>query len=262
MAGDADEEAIVTAAQQAVADKVGGSLCFLLPGRRGEIPESAGSGVLIRTRRDHLVVLTAKHVAEDAASQEIRLGYIQCGNTLSDFVRGMELHPDPAVDVGLLGVKPSYELILRSLAESIDDVAEDDRVIVEGDWLVLTGFPAEFIKKQRFEYGFTSVCYTTGLTDPPRDESGRFRIEWSERVTPFGAVPMPHPGGISGGALWRFRPVRSDDELWSPTSRGRLIGIPCSWDCVRTQFAEPTSRWRDWFLEKIEVLDEHLSSAT
>jgi hypothetical protein len=97
------------------------------------------------------------------------------------------------------------------------------------------------------------------LQEPTKDEGGRFRVAWTERVLPDGTtVAMPEPEGINGGALWRFTRA-NPGELWPPPSTGSLIGVPVSfWRPTRTELAEPTSKWRAWFLETLELIDREL----
>jgi len=111
-------------------------------------------------------------------------------------------------------------------------------------------------QKPLVDLGFASVTYGTGLQDPEHDERGRLRIAWDERVLPGGGViKMPNPEGISGGAVWRFRrPAR--DALWSPSSIGRIIGVPVSYaERTHTEFAEPVDKWRMWFLRTLVDID-------
>jgi hypothetical protein len=95
--------------------------------------------------------------------------------------------------------------------------------------------------------GLVSVCHGTTLKDPPVDDRGRLRVDWSRGVFEGGAsVPMPHPRGISGGGLWRLLPVPKD-VVWRPDACAKLIGVATSFS-VDTEFVVPVSKWRPWLL--------------
>jgi hypothetical protein len=76
---------------------------------------------------------------------------------------------------------------------------------------------------------------------------------WRSRGAP---IKMPDPKGISGGGLWRFRGV-GQGNVWVPEKAGRLVGVPVSFlESSATEFAEPVSRWRQWFIDTLTQLDD------
>jgi hypothetical protein len=160
-----------------------------------------------------------------------------------------------------LGVlRPTIGSHLSQYALAMDSVASDD-FIGEEDGLLLCGFPGELTNKyvdeagKRIELGFRSVCYGTGLHDPPPDKRGRYRVYWTDSTTDDGGiVSMPDPSGISGGGLWRFRRVPKG-ELWSAQASGRLIGINEAWNQRDTEFVTPVRAWREWLSQALADLD-------
>lgn len=229
---------------------------FILPGSGRDKPEHVGSGVVLRSDAGVHVVLTAAHVASDAKTRAHRLGYIDGEDVLQDFVAGVVVHDDR--DVGLLVIKPDLGNVVAPFAITIQEIAEDD-VVEDRHSLLLTGFPAALVgnrvvNPKVIEFGFRQLAYGTGLGEPARDDRGRLRIAWTERDTPDGPTKMFPPGGISGGALWRFTAV-PDSEIWAP-AKGRIIGIASTWDSESTEFAEPVTAWREWLVEKLRGVDE------
>ena len=211
---------------------------------------SAGAGV---------VVLTAGHNLEDtAAGKPLRLGGRRVPLSLSDVVQSIVLHPTE--DIGVMDLKPHAVEALRPWALPISALGTDDSLQV-GDAFKLAGFPYEWTQVERLEashgmaMGLVSVTYGTNLKDPPRDDRGRLRIDWSERVVESGeSVRMPHPGGISGGGLWRLLQAPKD-VLWRADACAKLIGVPVSWNKVDTSFVVPISKWGPWLSNVLSASD-------
>jgi hypothetical protein len=67
---------------------------------------------------------------------------------------------------------------------------------------------------------------------------------------------LAHPGGISGGALWRFRKVPKT-EVWDPSKLARLIGVASTYlkppDSI--EFCPSVATWGDWFRETVAKID-------
>jgi len=63
-------------------------------------------------------------------------------------------------------------------------------------------------------------------------------------VQSAGVVPTrPSSGGRTG--YWS----------WSPIGAGRLIGVSVAWNGSDTEYVEPASKWREWFLKTLAEFD-------
>ncbi len=245
-------------AQDAINQFLQYSCVFILPGSEGRIASDLGSGVIITTKSDHLVILTAKHVAKDAKREEHRLGYFKCSNPVPNFVAGIIFSPGD-VDVALLIVKDELTQPLKQLAISCEAIPTIDFEIHEKDILILNGFPGEvsYYSKERSEQGFLLITHWCFLSSKSLDEKGRYRVEWENAVNwrSDGDFELPSPKGMSGGPLWRFRKP-PDNYIWSPGEIGKIIGIQSAWIGNKTLLIEPVHRWASWFHESLETIDE------
>lgn len=251
-------------AQDAINEFVQYSCVFLIPGSAHRVATAVGSGVIIQTQKDHLTVLTAKHIAEETNREEYRLGFFNCSNPLSDFVAGILLCPDD-VDVGILIVKNTPSSQIRQLAVNHNVVPVEDHEILAQDSLVLNGFPAEISRydQNRSEQGFTVLTYWCVPENVSYNGKGRYRLEWKDANVWGGdrTFDLPSPKGMSGGPLWRFRKPAST-SLWSVQKIGKIIGIQSAWDRKDTAIIEPVNKWSDWFHESIATIDRTLGEAT
>ncbi|MBL7205579.1 MAG: hypothetical protein ISS63_14825 [Desulfobacteraceae bacterium] len=251
-------------AQDAINEFVQYSCAFLLPGSAHRLAAAVGSGVIIQTERDHLTILTAKHIAEEAKGEEYRLGFFKCSNPLSDFVAGILVCPDD-VDVGLLIVKDTLSSQIRSLAVNRNSVPVEEQEIADQDSLVLNGFPAEISHYHQHisEQGFTVLTYWCVPENVSYNGKGRYRLEWRDATAWRSDRPfdLPSPKGMSGGPLWRFRKPVSN-SLWSPREIGKIIGIQSAWDRKDTALIEPVTKWSAWFHESIAKVDRSLGGTT
>ena len=102
-------------AQDAINEFVQYSCACILPGTEGHVASEVGSGVIICTRNRHYVVLTAKHIAENAKREEYRLGFFRCSNPIPKFVAAIMPFPND-VDVALLIVKDDLALPLKQIS--------------------------------------------------------------------------------------------------------------------------------------------------
>lgn len=244
-------------AQDAINEFIQYSCAFLLPGSANHVAPAVGSGVIMQTEQGHITILTAKHIAEEARSEEYRLGIFNCTNSLSDFVAGILLCPDD-VDVGLLIVKDMLSSKIRNLAVTYNLVSLENHKIVAQDSLVLSGFPAEISRYERdkSEQGFTVLNYWCVPENVSYDGKGRYLLEWKDATVWRGdrAFDLPSPEGMSGGPLWRFRKPIST-SLWSVPEIGKIIGIQSAWNKKDTAVIEPVSKWSNWFHESIKTID-------
>ena len=244
-------------AQDAINEFVQHSCAFLIPGSTHRTATDVGSGVIIHTEKGHLAVLTAKHIAEEAERQEYRLGFFQCSNPISDFVKGILLCPDD-VDVGILIIKNTLSSQIQHLAINHKFVPVEDYEILAQDNLVLNGFPAEISKydQNRSEQEFTVLTYWCTPESVSSNGKGRYRLDWKDANVwrDDRVFDLPSPKGMSGGPLWRFRePVST--SLWSTQKTGKIIGIQSAWDRKNTAIIEPVEKWSNWFYECIAMID-------
>jgi len=235
---------------------------FIAPGIAGDKPNEIGSGTIICTPQNNLVILTAKHLAEEARRAKCRFGYGLGRNIVNNFVAGILFHPDE-VDVSLLIIKEALSPPLKDLALSPDSVANRDDKILYGDCLILNGFPTELTQynEKNNIYGLGSITYWGCKLSPEKyDEKGRYLVEWkdAEQFRSNEPLELPQPYGISGGPLWRFRKCPKS-PVWSPEGIGKIIGIQSKWDGKEILLVEPVKKWGDWFRDSIKQVDHNYS---
>jgi hypothetical protein len=248
-------------AKKAINQFVHYSCAFLIPGSETSPVTDVGSGIIIETKKNHLCILTAEHVAEDAKRHEYRLGYYKCSNQIVDFVHGVILCSNN-IDVGLLIIKDQYIPQLKHLAIKFDRVPKKQQGIDEGH-LILCGFPGEMTRyNQKENYvGFTVLTYWCEPDNVIFDKKGRYNIKWNDAFDSDGNdIILPSPGGMSGGPLWSFAKP-SSDSIWNPHEIGKIIGIQSAWDEKNhTTFIYPVSKWGEWFHESIGAVDQDLDT--
>jgi hypothetical protein len=263
------------AARDAIASFVQRPAVFLVPGSKIDAPVQVGSGIAIRTAAGRITVLTAWHVAEATIDTPHRLGYFGCDRGINDAVRGVV--PGPArdrgsvceeqIDVGLVLLSSEAERILSNLAITFDQIG-DDAEVAATDVVIMAGYPfyLSFVpSSEPLSRFFAHICYTTGVEGI--DIRGRLRIRWDEAITrscdptpphldvvPGKVFKLGHPGGTSGGAVWRFRGSKKG-QLWSPTTDGKVIGVPVAWDTDCIEFAESCVSWRSWLRDALGEVD-------
>jgi hypothetical protein len=245
-------------AQKAINQFVQFSCVFILPGPEGQIASDVGSGILINTKRKHLAVLTAKHVAMDSRKEEYRLGFFKCLDPVPNFVAGILLFPGD-VDVALLVVKDELIYPLKKLAIRPEAIPTINFEIQEQDILILKGFPAEMshYSKERSEQGFAAITHWFFEPSVPLDANGMYRLKWKDAVDwrSDKDFKLPSPKGMSGGPLWRFRKP-SENSIWAPEEIGKVIGIQSAWDRKETMLIETIHKWSSWFHESLKKIDE------
>ena len=247
-------------AQNAINLFLSQSCAFIMPHSTHPFAHWVGSGVIIQTNGSNVVILTAKHVAEDARREKYSLGYFRCSNSLPDFVAGVMLSPHD-IDVGLLVVKDSLAGSIRCLAVTPDALNVDGKDIVEHDNIILIGYPWQISHYDHGEneQGFTSITYWCVPDNVSLDSKGRYRLEWTDATIGPGRqdFDLPSPIGMSGGPLWRFRKP-TGPLLWSASSIGKVIGIQSAWDDIgkKTLFIEPNRIWCDWLTNSLDQVDQ------
>lgn len=260
------------------------STFFLVPGKQSDPVASGSSAVPVLTPAGHVALVTAWHVARGAQDTPHRLGGPSCGLGVQDVVRGILPGParlrggdapagcEESVDVALVLLSEAAQLAVRDSAVNLDAIALDDEIDPDNDLVVLSGYPfhwSEAPTRAPTSRRFSHMFYLTRSRG--KDACGRLLLEWgAATVRPLG-TPAPTavsseqpqnigvPGGISGGAVWRFRRAQNDG-LWSPASDGQIIGVPMAWDTVNTEIAESCCLWRDWLVESVTKIDEHYAS--
>lgn len=245
-------------AQNAINEFVQKPCVFILPGVEGQKATGVGSGILITTKRKHLAVLTAEHIAKPARELEYRLGFFRCMNPIPNFVAGIIPCPGD-IDVGLLIVRDELKQPLEQLAIASEVVPTADFEIEERDSLILNGYPWElsYYRGERSEQGFWVLTYRCLLSPESLDDKGRYRVEWKDAVhwRSGNDFELPSPEGISGGPLWRFRKPPKN-AIWASGEIGKIMGIQSAWDRKETTIIEPVSKWAGWFHESLEKIDE------
>lgn len=245
-------------AQNAINQYVQKSCAFILPHSEHQFSHWVGSGLIIQTNGSNIVILTAKHIAENAHREKYSLGYFICSNPLSDFVAGIILFPHD-IDVALLVVKDSLAGSIKDLSINPYALSVDGKDIMERDSIILIGYPWQMSDRDHEgnEQGFTSITYWCVPENISLDGQDRYRLEWEDATIWRGKqiFDLPSPGGMSDGPLWRFRkPVET--LLWSASSIGKIIGIQSAWDKKGTLFIEPIRKWRDWLNDSLDVVDQ------
>jgi hypothetical protein len=197
------------------------SLVFITPARTADQQAEVGSGTVIRTPGGYPLILTAWHVAEDAVSKPLNVGFLHGPSLHGAVLRAIEA-PN-GVDVGVLVPTPAAAHVLAQLALPSDVVAEAaDTHTSSGELCMIGGFPKGF-EVQRVDHAaktvwtlFSSATYNCTILGI--DGRGRYRVRWLERemeavIKPtafdqfareIDRVPrtLNHPGGMSGGGLW------------------------------------------------------------
>jgi hypothetical protein len=251
---------------------------FLVEGAVGAASADApnGSGTLLRTPGGRVFVLTARHVLEDDPPDQYALGGRAVQYGVADALGDQFWHP--TVDVALALLKPEAAKLFTHAALSCDVVAETDEEDPEGQMTMICGFPVLYRRaavdhqNKKVDVGFASVTYSTDVNG--KDEKGHYRVSWGEGEL-SGTIPLraqsaanhlgieqgqifdlAHPGGISGGPLWRFRKVPKT-EVWDPSKLARLIGVASTYlkPPDNIEFCPSVATWGDWFRETIAKID-------
>ncbi len=272
----------------ALNDFAGSALVFLWEGEvsADNAATANGSGTVLRTPGGRLFVLTARHVFEDDSNGEPQT--FERAQTVKYAVGGRavqfgkadalgEQHWHPSVDVAIALLKPDVATHFADAALSVDMVAKTADDATEGHMTMICGFPAGYRRtaidhqNKKVDHGLASVTYSTDVEG--QDNKGRHRVRWGEAEM-TGTVPMQardsaaarqlgikpgqvfdlaHPGGISGGPLWRFRKVPKN-EVWEPSKLARIVGIASTY-LEPHSFAPSVSTWGDWLRDAIAKID-------
>ena len=127
-------------AQNAINEYIQKSCVFLMPGVEGQKASGVGSGIIISTKENNLVILTADHIAKPARDHQYRLGYFWCSNPISNFVDGI-IPSQSDIDVALLILKDEHKPSLERFAIKFGCIPTDDLEVDDEDVLILSGYP-------------------------------------------------------------------------------------------------------------------------
>jgi hypothetical protein len=238
----------------------------ILLAARGDLSD-LGSAVLLRNDSGVPFLLTAKHVGEDGGWKPLRLLVPALDREILDagtekFVAPLPPGrvPEKPVDVAIVTLRADLHAELAPLAAGMEAIVPDDNIQAD-EAVIVAGFPTYLAfrsPEDARKYLFSTISHLTGVKG--KDEHGRLMLEWTEAIPHEGAPPFPHvdvqpgksmplgsPLGISGGAVWRVRGAEKG-EIWSPSSHAKLIGVPVSWNCRDTEYAESVNAWGTWVI--------------
>jgi hypothetical protein len=237
-----------------------------------------GSAVLLRTKKGEPFLLTARHTLLDDLPPPDGWKPLTVlvptlgpeGADIRDAGTSLHLFPplpfaDRIVDVAVVRLDPWLHDALRPLAASIDQVAVEDAVS-DTDVVFTVGFPNALAFEDPTlpkRYMVSTVTLVTGIKG--HDKHGRLEVEWGEAVVGEGnraypkgvgrddllqfregaQIRLPHPGGISGGAVWRL-PEAKAAEIWSPSTHAQLIGMTVAYNERSTEYAESSTTFGPW----------------
>lgn len=225
---------------------------------------------MVRTPTGRILVLTAWHCVEDLPKRKYSLGFTDersgIWDPFEDVIRG----PEPC-DVALATLHSESENALKDSPAVIEAdmiATPDDDGVGEQDWCVLGGFPSLFVR-EHVDHGAKVITQMpgaityAGCTATNRDQRGRYAVTWTEEAEVASIHPdvarqddiragdtnkMPHPAGMSGGPLWRFRRASAPTGVWMPDKRLKIIGVAVSFlESKRIEFVESVSAWGEWF---------------
>jgi hypothetical protein len=206
-------------------------------GKTGD-EEQPGTGCFIRWG-NHLIILTARHVIENAQIQDLRVfAYPSDGFkvkptvevTKEDIVEAVRLDGRSAAiyscaweDLAVLTIDPDD----FPGAEFVD-IAKDRTDVLEGELVSCCGFPSDChvtasksaIKDREIvDIGLIPIVFSGNVLPAPTESDMKFKFTEfnpaNHYLVPYMASTMTqHPRGISGAAMWR----ESDEKLvvWRP----------------------------------------------
>jgi hypothetical protein len=223
------------------------------------------------------VVLTAKHILEDdpPADGFTIGGPRDPGTACSAALERQWLHPEVDVDVAVATLtRPAADAFGRAAYDSSLVATADDWNLLDDDVTMICGYPAGYRGEEVDHDRKTILHILPGVTHattvaPDLDARGRYRVEWGPGIMedPDGKFQflgiedgkerdLAHPGGISGGPLWRVRGPISKSEIWIPDKMARIVGVASRY-LEGIEFAPSVKVWGDWFREVIAEVDKY-----
>lgn len=258
------KQELINAYEKSICNYVEKSCVFLIPGKVGEIAEYVGSGLLLSTSNQNLVILTAGHVVKDARKEEFRLGFYKCKDSIGNFIKGIIFHPDNSVDLSL--VIPDVTKVKSILSHYVDSekIFYFNERSITGSYKILTGFPSSLVADTGSDnnkiQGFICMTYLCEFGRLKYDEHRKICINWDDLVVHNTDISLGRnfkPSGMSGGPLWIFPPIEPP-EVWSPDKHSYVIGIQSKWNKKKLLKVEPLSPHFKWLKEKLKVIDDFL----
>lgn len=260
---------LVNKFEQIIINYVQKSCVFLIPGTKDEKAKYVGSGLLLSTSNQNPVILTAKHVIEDATREEFRLGFYKCNNSIDNFIKGIIHHPDNLIDLSL--VIPDIKKVksILSLAVNSEDVFLcDDRIKAES-YKIIVGFPSGLVfdidADNDVKQGFGCFTFLCDFGEFIYDSDRKICINWDDLVLHNTNISLDKnfkPSGLSGGSLWIFPPIEQS-RIWSPSHYGYVIGILSKWNHKKNLVkVEPLATHFEWLKEQLKLVDDFIMENT
>lgn len=260
-------------AWSAVLEYIQASLVAIVDGPPNEpkFKRHSGSGTLVRTPANKIIVLSADHVLKDVGAG-FSLG-AEGIKTIGDPFAAIWKHPDATVDVAVALLQPRAAEACGQQAINWQSIAAAGDDWVEGEPAIVCGFPVDYRVERVDEVrkvvtqSYVPVAYTTLVHGT--DNAGRYKLAWGDAfardddrnpllpvfdIKPGELFQQKRPTGVSGGPLWRLRPLDTR-EIWSASRAADIIGICESWDEESIAFCPSTRVWGPWFREVIAQID-------
>lgn len=193
--------------------------------------------------------------------------------TLRNFAGAVHHAPDD-LDVALVEVRPEYDGVLVMLDLALPSLADvispdEDVEVRDDDLLYAIGAPAQLAQFQagNNHVRLATFAYSTssrpGCASPPEHPARGLHLDWRAAVEARSgrSVPMVHPRGMSGAAVWRFRGRRGG--TWDAGSRARIVAIASSMfpkgapECER---CESVADFGPWLLGVAESIANRAAS--
>jgi len=121
---------------------------------------------------------------------------------------------------------------------------------LDGDYDI-TGFIAELTNRIQVDGEQTiqlnGICFNTIPTRNARPDGDELVLDYNFANTENGRIEMPHPAGISGGAIWHT-PLIDENHIWTPAGFP-LVGIVTHYrDLSRQIIGLPMHHWLELLL--------------
>lgn len=244
-------EAVQVAADTVCVRFIESTLVFLDWADGSGATRTVGTGMSFAAG-DRVVILTAGHMLERDPHVSLRLGRIGSPAPIPGLAE--ESHVHPGVDVGAIILRsgaerifPKEQLLTAQMIGEREHFDSADAARVQA-----AGFPGEWVKpdSRGRSSSITPLLYVADLkTSCGRDHEQRgLHLDWVSglRYRSGKRTDLPHPGGISGGPVWRFL-HDGGKGVWSSSRNARLVGICVAFHRAGCERAERADDWSQWF---------------